>query len=112
IAPHNGAEAERIVAAYFDCGAAIGINADLALGQACHECAWFILPRGRPRRWVMQRNPCGLEVTSDDAPGATFASAPDPPVIRGCRDSESGCVWKGERRGHADEHGDRIRGAV
>jgi hypothetical protein len=94
IRARNAEQADAIAAAYFRYGAAIGINADLALAQACHECAWFT-----SRRWRAQFNPCGLGVTSDDAPGATFNSldagvqahyehlacytmAADPPVIR------------------------------
>lgn len=72
IRPRNPAQADAIAAAYFRYGAEIGLNADLALAQACHECKWFT-----SRRWVHQRNPCGLAVTSDDVPGVTFASLDD-----------------------------------
>jgi N-acetyl-anhydromuramyl-L-alanine amidase AmpD len=94
IRPHNSAQADAIAAAYFRSGAAIGLNADVALAQACHECAWFTA-----RHWAEQFDPCGLGVTDDDAPGATFATlddgikahyehltcytlASDPPIIR------------------------------
>jgi len=69
IRPHNAAQADAIAAAYFHFGAQIGLNADLALAQACHESAWFTSPH-----WTEQFDPCGLGVTSDDAPGATFVS--------------------------------------
>lgn len=69
IRPHNATQADAIAVAYFRFGAQIGLNADLALAQACHESAWFT-----SRRWVEQCNPCGLGVTSDDAPGPTFDS--------------------------------------
>ncbi|MHB8644737.1 MAG: N-acetylmuramoyl-L-alanine amidase [Thermomicrobiales bacterium] len=93
VRPHNAAQADAITAAYFDLGAQIGLNADLALAQACHESAWFT-----SQHWTEQFDPCGLGVTSDTAPGATFASleegikahyehlvsytmAADPPII-------------------------------
>ncbi len=93
IRPHNAAQADAITVAYFHFGAQVGINADLALAQACHESAWFT-----SRHWMEQSDPCGLGVTSDTAPGATFGSleegikahyehlvcytmAADPPVI-------------------------------
>jgi N-acetyl-anhydromuramyl-L-alanine amidase AmpD len=74
IRPHNPAQADAIAAAYFRDGVRIGLNADLALAQACHESAWFTA-----RHWTEQFDPCGLGVTGDDAPGgppsgATFAS--------------------------------------
>jgi len=72
IRPHNPAQADAITVAYFRCGARIGLNADLALAQACHESAWFT-----SRHWMEQRNPCGLGVTSADAPGATFTALED-----------------------------------
>ena len=72
IRPRNAAQADTIVVAYFHLGAQIGLNADLALAQACHESAWFT-----SRHWMEQFNPCGLAVTSDDAPGATFGSLED-----------------------------------
>jgi hypothetical protein len=72
IRPHNPTQADAIAVAYFHFGAQIGLNADLALAQACHESAWFTA-----RRWREQFNSCGLGVTSDDAPGATFTSIED-----------------------------------
>jgi hypothetical protein len=72
IRPHNAAQADTIAAAYVRDGAAIGLNADLALAQACHECKWFT-----SHHWTEQNDPCGLGVTSDDAPGATFATLDD-----------------------------------
>lgn len=70
IRPHNPLQAESVAAAYVRYGADIGINADLALAQACHECAWFTA-----RRWREQCNPARLGVTSGDARGPTFLSA-------------------------------------
>ena len=69
IRPHNAAQADAIGVAYFHFGEEIGLNADLALAQACHESAWFTSPH-----WTAQFDPCGLGVTSDATPGATFAS--------------------------------------
>ena len=69
IRAQNSAQADAIAAAYFNLGAQIGLNADLALAQACHESAWFT-----SRHWTEQCDPCGLGVTSEETPGATFAS--------------------------------------
>lgn len=94
IRPRNPAQADAIAAAYFRDGEHIGINADLALAQACHESAWFT-----SHRWTEQFNPCGLGATGDDVPGAAFdtlddgvraqyehlvcyAMAADPPAMR------------------------------
>lgn len=44
-----------------------GLNPDLALAQACEECAWFT-----SGRWLHQWNPCGLGITSDDVLGVDF----------------------------------------
>jgi hypothetical protein len=93
IRPHNTAQADAIAAAYFHFGAQIGLDADLALAQACHESGWFT-----SHHWTEQFDACGLGVTSDNVPGATFASleegikahyehlacytmAADPPII-------------------------------
>ena len=74
IRTHNAAQADAIATAYFRDGARIGLNADLALAQACHESAWFT-----SRHWTEQFDPCGLGVTGEGAPsgplsGATFPS--------------------------------------
>jgi hypothetical protein len=68
IRPHNPTQAGAIAAAYFIYGAQIGINADLAIAQGCHESAWFT-----SAHWVNQFNSCGLGVTGPGVPGATFA---------------------------------------
>lgn len=94
IRAHNPAQADAIAVAYYHFGAQIGLNADLALAQACHESAWFT-----SRHWAEQFDPCGLGVTSNETSGATFASleagikahyehlacytmAADPPVVQ------------------------------
>lgn len=72
IRPHNPTQADAIAGAYVTFGAQIGLNADLAIAQGCHESAWFT-----SRHWVEQFDPCGLGVTSDTTPGGTFASIED-----------------------------------
>jgi hypothetical protein len=72
IRTHNKDQADAIAAAYFTLGAQIGINADLAIAQACHESGWFT-----SGHWVNQFNPCGLGVTSDTARGATYTNIGD-----------------------------------
>lgn len=69
IAPHNSEEAAEIAAHYFTMAPRFGLNADLALGQACEECTWFT-----DWKWRQNRNPAGIGSTSRDVPGAVFRS--------------------------------------
>lgn len=66
---HDAQEASRIVAAYFRYAPIVGLNADLALAQACVECAWFT-----DWKWTQNYNPAGLGSTSRQTPGASFPS--------------------------------------
>ncbi len=66
---HGADEAAAIVAAYFTLAPEVDLNADLALAQAVHETGWF-----RSRRWIEQRNPAGIGITSDSVPGENFGS--------------------------------------
>jgi len=67
--PRTTDDIADIVGKYFFHGQECGLNADLALGQACIESAYFTSDR-----WYRQRNPCGLNITSDDAPGTDFGT--------------------------------------
>lgn len=66
---HGAQDAEQIVAAYFKYGAVIGYNADLAIAQACVECAWF-----QDYKWLQYFNPAGLGSTSRGVTGIVFPS--------------------------------------
>jgi len=59
--------AARVSAIYHTEAQRRGLNADLALAQACEECAWFT-----SGRWLHQCNPCGLGITADDVIGVDF----------------------------------------
>src|SRR5687768_8713195 len=72
---HGADQPEQIAAFYFDLAQDCGINADLALAQACLETAWFTSDR-----WRRQRNAAGIGITSDDVPGPNFQT-----VERGIR---------------------------
>lgn len=68
LVPRCGAESAFMVAStYHRLAPRFGINPDLALAQACEECAWFTSDR-----WRKQSNPCGLGITADDVPGHRF----------------------------------------
>lgn len=63
-------EAQRIADLYHWAVRGLGLNPDLALAQACEECAYFTSDR-----WRRQHNPCGLGITDSDVPGHDFISA-------------------------------------
>jgi hypothetical protein len=56
-----------IVECYFNNASIVGLNPDLCLAQAAHETGWF-----RSRRWLEQRNPAGLGITSATVAGVDF----------------------------------------
>ncbi len=60
-------EASMIVVRYVDDCDQTGLNHDIALAQAALETGWFT-----SKRWKEQQNPCGLGITSSDAPGIDY----------------------------------------
>jgi len=46
---------------------AVRLNLDLVIAQAIHETGWF-----SSARWHGQRNPAGIGITSNDAPGLNY----------------------------------------
>lgn len=69
---HGVTDATAILASYDRWCRAYHLDPNLAVAQACLECAWF-----QDWKWVQLHNPCGLGSTSRDVPGAAFASADD-----------------------------------
>ncbi|HEY8291755.1 MAG TPA: hypothetical protein VIG44_04680, partial [Thermomicrobiales bacterium] len=65
-------DADTILVAYDQWARAYHLDPNLAIAQACIECAWFT-----DYKWVQFANPCGLGSTSRDVPGAKFANPND-----------------------------------
>jgi len=68
IAGHNSADAQAVITAYQTFAPQAGINADLALAQACLETGTFT-----SHAWTAHRNPAGLGITGDNVEGPTFS---------------------------------------
>lgn len=71
LAARGAHDPSRIVNLYHAYAPPLGLNPDLALAQGCEETGWFT-----SRRWVEQRNPCGLGIVADDTPGHVFDTQP------------------------------------
>lgn len=69
---HGADQPGRITDLYSALAPMLGLNADLALAQACVESGWFT-----SEAWRRRRNPAGIGITGGGVAGPTFASVGD-----------------------------------